>query len=132
MIDCENEIFDACKTAILTEFSTAFVSSEVVKAPPSMPHVSIIMIDNPNAVRYCVGSKEYVTPTFEVQAYSVKQTGKKTECKQLINIVDTIMRSKNFTRELLTPVMNLENDSIYRLVARYSATFDGNTFYNRG
>ena len=68
---------------------------------------------------------------FEINVYSNKAEGKKTECKAIMKIIDDVLFSMNFKRQALTPVPNLEDATTYRLVARYRAMTDGTYFYRR-
>ena len=68
---------------------------------------------------------------FEINMYSNKTGGKKTECKSIAIAIDDIMSSMNFRRMALTPVENMEDATIYRLVARYRGATDGKFFYRR-
>ena len=45
--------------------------------------------------------------------------------------IDEKMFSMNFRRLAFTPVPNLEDATIYRIIARYSAATDGENFYRR-
>lgn len=68
---------------------------------------------------------------FEVNVYSNKAEGKKTECKTIMNEIDKTLFAMNFKRLALTPVPNMEDATIYRLVARYRVATDGTHFYRR-
>ena len=68
---------------------------------------------------------------YEVNVYSDKAGGKKSVCRKIMRFVDDLMCAKNFRRISLSPVPNLENATIYRLVARYKAETDGTTLYRR-
>lgn len=68
---------------------------------------------------------------FEINVYSNKSEGKKTECKSIAKAIDEKMFSMNFRRLAFTPVPNLEDATIYRIIARYSAATDGENFYRR-
>jgi len=46
-------------------------------------------------------------------------------------VIDSLLYSMNFRRLSLNPVPNMENASIYRLVARYRVATDGKYFYRR-
>ena len=67
---------------------------------------------------------------YEVNVYSNKQVGKKTECKDLFKVIDNEFKEMGFTRILKEPVPNLENATIYRMIGRYTAvsSADGKIF----
>ena len=77
------------------------------------------------------GSVEFSTLMYEVNVYSNKSVGKKAACREIITFIDSLMYSKNFRRISLSPVPNMENATIYRLVARYKAETDGTNLYRR-
>lgn len=129
MIDCENEVYTRIAEALRSDFPEINVSGEYANIPSAFPHVSFVQSDN-KTVKGSTGiDKEMAEVMFEVNVYSNKKTGRKTECKQIIKKIDDVMFSMNFRRLSLTVVPNLENATIYRLVARYSAWTDGQYFY---
>lgn len=68
---------------------------------------------------------------FEINIYSNKADGRKTECKAIAKVIDDVMFRMNFKRMALTPIPNMEDATIYRIVARYRAMTDGKYFYRR-
>lgn len=132
MIDCENEVFTRLAIPLREQFPGINLTGEYINAPSSFPHVSIIMSDN-SIIRdlWDTSSNEYDIVMFEINIYSNKANGRKTECKNIANEIDKIMFSMNFSRLSLTPVPNMEDASIYRIVARYRAATDGKSFYRR-
>lgn len=133
MIDCENEVFTRVADGLRDAFPDVNVTSEYVRAPTSFPHVSVVMADS-----YSVTEKEDSTfqenltgVLFEVNAYSNRASGRKAECKHLINLAGDILTRMNFRRIAQTPVPNLEDGSIYRITARFRAATDGKYFYRR-
>ena len=132
MIDCENEVYTRVATELRTSFPGINITGEYLNTPSSFPHVSIIQSDN--AVirdRLDSSSNETDSCTFEINIYSNKSPGKKTECKAIARTIDSILFSMNFIRLAMTPVPNMEDASIYRIVARYRVATDGNFFYRR-
>ena len=76
-------------------------------------------------------AERFATLMYEVNVYSDKASGKKTECRSIMKVVDDMMYQRNFRRISLSPIPNMENATIYRLVARYVAITDGTTMYRR-
>lgn len=133
MIDCENEVYSRIVTHLRESFTGSVnVASEYVKSPSAFPHVSIVMMDN-SLMESTIdsGDHEVSVTMFEINVYSNKGKGKKSECKEIISIIDDFLRPLNFRRISLTPVPNMEDASIYRMVARYRVTTDGTYFYGR-
>ena len=78
-----------------------------------------------NAIRESTidsGSNEnHANVMYEVNVYSNKTAGKKSECKEIITLIDTEMSAMGFVRSTLTPVPNEYDSTIYRMVGRYRA-----------
>ena len=133
MIDIENQIYTPIAKALRGKFSSLTVSGEYVNAPSGFPYVSIVEQDNFTTQAHLdSGNTEaFATLMYEVNVYSSKSTAKKAECREIISFIDNLMYQKNFRRISLAPVPNLENATIYRLVARYRAETDGMNIYRR-
>jgi len=131
MIDCENEVYTRVATVLREKFPGIDIAGDYVKAPSSFPHVSITQSDNAVISGRMTGSAEMAQVMFEVNVYSNKAEGKKTECKTIMNEIDKTLFAMNFKRLALTPVPNMEDATIYRLVARYRVATDGTHFYRR-
>lgn len=132
MIDIENQIYTPIAKALRNKFSGIIVSGEYINAPPDFPYVSIVEQDNYTTQAHMdSGSVEFSTLMYEVNVYSNKSVGKKAVCREIITFIDSLMYSKNFRRISLSPVPNMENATIYRLVARYKAETDGTNLYRR-
>lgn len=145
MIDCESEVYTRVATVLREEFPGINVTGEYVPSPSAFPHVSITMSDNV-VVRslQTSGDRESITEmVFEVNIYSNKTDGRKTECKAVLKKIDEVMFSMNMFRIAMTPmpvnmyrmstatVPTLEDTAIYRIVSRYRCTTDGTRFYRR-
>lgn len=131
MIDCENEVYTRVVTVLRERFPGIDLTGDYTKAPSSFPHVSITQSDNAVIAERTTGTKEMAQVMFEVNVYSNLQPGKKTECKQIMKVIDEVLFSMNFRRMVLTPVPNMEDATIYRLTARYRVATDGKNFYRR-
>jgi len=133
VIDIEAKIYTPIATALRTAHSGVSVSGEYVKAPSEFPFVSIVEADNymTLANRDGADSEKFATLMYEVNVYSNKAVGKKSECKSIMATVDSLMYGMNFTRISLAPIPNMDNASIYRLTARYRAETDGTNLYRR-
>ena len=59
---------------------------------------------------------------YEANVYSNKTSGKKSECKEIIALIDAEMLAMGFVRTTLTAVPNEYDSTIYRMVGRYTAT----------
>lgn len=133
MIDVESKVYTPIAVALRDAFSGIFVSGEYVKAPSSFPHVSLVEMDNyTSADRLDTADEErFSTLMYEVNVYSNKTSGKKSECKKIIGFIDDLMYKMNFKRLSLAPVPNVDDATIYRMTARYRVETDGENFYRR-
>ena len=124
MIDIENTVFDRVVTKVREVFPNIFMAGEYVKSPPSFPAVSLVETDNiTRADTVDSGSNEnHVNVMYEVNVYSNKTVGKKSECKEIMALIDNELLTMGFSRSTLTPVPNEDDSTIYRMVGRYRAT----------
>lgn len=123
MIDIENEIFNSVATEVRNKYPGIYVVGEYVKTPPNFPCVSLVEMDNQSYQRTeDSGSTEnHVSVMYEVNIYSNKTVGKKTECKAIAALIDERMLALGFARTMLQPIPNMDDATIYRMVGRYSA-----------
>lgn len=133
MIDIENEVYTRIAEMLRVKFFNINMASEYVKSPSRFPHVSVTQSDSyPITEREDSSIKEnMVQVMFEVNVYSNKAKGKKTECKKIASAISDLLTSMNFRRLSMTPVPNMENATIYRITARYRVATDGKFFYRR-
>lgn len=123
MIDAERLIYTEIEEKVRNEFPKAFITGEEVSAPPSFPCVSLIEIDNATFrnTQSTEGQENHIEVSYELNVYSNKTVGKKTECRKIINFVDRLLMNRNFTRMMLNPVSNMNDSTIYRMIGRYRA-----------
>lgn len=133
MIDCENEVYSRIAKELRSQFSEINVAGEYVQSPSSFPHVSITQSDNYILTESQDSSmkENMAVVMFEINVYSNKTEGKKTECKKIAKFIDELLYSMNFRRLSMTPVPNMEDATIYRITSRYRAATDGKYFYRR-
>lgn len=135
MIDIENEIFSMVVDSLRERYGEdIFITGEFVKSPSTFPCVTLIETDNQNYQKtISSGSNEnHVQITYELNVYSNKKKGKKSECKEIISIVDEVLTSLGFDRTFLNPVPNEQDATIYRMLGRYRAIVSKNkTIYRR-
>ena len=123
MIDIENEVFNRIATRLREEFNPISVYGEYIKSPAVFPAVIIEERGNSAYERtQDSGSVEnHARLMYEVNVYSNKQSGKKSECKSIFKMIDEEFASMGFTRILKEPIPNIEDATIYRMVGRYTA-----------
>ena len=128
MIDYENEIFNTVATVVRAKYPDIYMVGEYVKTPPKFPFVSLVEMDNQSYQRTedSGSSENHVSVMYEVNIYSNKTVGKKTECKEIAAVIDEQMLALGFARTMLQPISNLDDATIYRMVGRYSAIISKN------
>jgi hypothetical protein len=123
MIDIENEVFNHVSATLREKYTGIYVVGEYVKTPPKFPCVSLVEMDNQTyqPTEDSGSSENHVSVMYEVNVYSNKTIGKKSECKEIAAIIDEQMLALGFARTMLQPIPNLDDATIYRMVGRYSA-----------
>lgn len=124
MIDMENVIFNRVAIKVREEYPGIYMKGEYVKSPSSFPAATLVEMDNATRTDTIdSGSNEnHANVMYEANVYSNKATGKKSECKAIIALIDEEMLALGFQRVSITPVPNMNDSTIYRMVARYKAT----------
>lgn len=133
MIDFENDIFNTVATVVREKYPKIYMVGEYVKTPPKFPCVSLVEMDNQTYQRTedSGSSENHVSVMYEVNIYSNKTTGKKSECKSIAAVIDEQMLALGFARTMLQPIPNLDDATIYRMVGRYSAVISKNKEFFR-
>lgn len=120
MIDIENLVVDTVTRIVKSYYPNATIKSEKQDVPSSFPFVSIIEADNQTyrKTQDDENREHHIEVMYEVNVYSNKRDGKKTEAKKILSLVDDVLQDMKFTRITRLPI---ENKSYYRYVARYTA-----------
>lgn len=127
MIDLENDIFDYAAKELRAAHTGIDVAAEYVEMPAKFPHVSIVESDNRILTRMRTNNIENaVSVMYEVNIYTNKASGKKSEAKAIANTLDDVLSGIGFTRTFREQVPNLRDATIYRIVCRYEAVIDKN------
>lgn len=126
MIDAETLVFSYVATELRAQFPGIYVVGETVDTPAQFPAVSIIEADNSIVQRMRTSERveNAASVMFEVNIFSNKITGKKQQAKEIRDIVDERFAELGFARTLCNPITNLQDASIYRIVARYEGKID--------
>lgn len=133
MIDIEAKVYTPVAVALRAAFNGIEISGDYTQTPSKFPFVSMTEADNfMSQNRMDSGEREkFATVMYEINVYSDKADGKKSECKAIMQVIDELMYRMNFTRISLAPVPNMSKPTIYRMTARYRAETDGKTLYRR-
>lgn len=120
MIDNENKIIQAVKTALITDYPNMPVYSITTLAPETFPCVSIEESDNYVYKKAMTNSniENMAVVMYEVNVFSNKAGGKKAEAKAIFQIIDTTLINLGFIREYTKPV-SFNDGTAYRYAGRY-------------
>lgn len=122
MINIENQIVTLVANKLTETYKNIEVSSEEDRVPSTFPFVSIIETDNYsyNSTVDSGSNENHVNVTYEVNVYSNKTSGKKSQAKKIMSIVDETLLNLGFSRNTLTPI-SMSDATICRYTARYGA-----------
>jgi hypothetical protein len=123
MINVENEIFDIVSKAVREKYPSVFISGEYVRTPSKFPFVSLIEMSNTAYDRTQTSGnlENHASLMYEVNIYSNKTSGKKSECKAIATLIDNELATLGFSRTMLQPIPNMDDATIYRMTGRYTA-----------
>ena len=121
MINIESEIFSIVANAVRTAYPDAYVVGEYVQSPSQFPCVSIVEFDNTayDKTQTSGSLENHADLMYEVNIYSNKTSGKKSECKAIASLIDNEFATLGFSRAMLQPIPNLDDATIYRMTGRY-------------
>ena len=134
MINIENEIFNIVAVAVRDKYPGAYVVGEYVKSPSRFPSISIVEIDNTayEKTQSSDSVENHASITYEINIYSNKTSGKKSECKAIASLIDDEFATLGFSRTMLQPIPNGDDATIYRIVGRYRGVVSKDkTIYRR-
>lgn len=102
MIDCESEIYRKVAQTVRAAYPNIYMTGVYVRAPASFPCVSLEEKNNVTwrKSRDTENMENHVAVMYEVNVYSNKANGRKTECKAIAAVVDEAMMKLGFTRIL--------------------------------
>lgn len=134
MIDIENPLFTRIAAELRNRFGADFkVYGETVLAPSEFPCACIEESDNFSYQRTqdSGSSENHAELVYDVNVYSNKRNGKKSECKEILSVIDEFFIGLGFTRTTRQPI-SLDDATKYRLFARYTAVVSKDfTIYRR-
>ena len=122
MIDIESDVFQAVATSVRDAFSDITVSGEYEETFSKLPAMTILEADNRILEEMrTVEIENAVSVMYEINVYSNKASGRKSEAKAIIKVADARMKELGFTRTFLEQIPNFNDSRIFRLTARYEA-----------
>lgn len=119
MIDVEEDVFDYVYPYVSSLLPEGGFVSEFVPSPSALPHATLIEMDNipDSSMRGTADLEEYSLVTYESNVYAES----KPACREIMNAIDEGMTRLGFSRMSMRFVPNLQDTTIYRIVARYRA-----------
>lgn len=125
LTDIENIIFTKIAVRLRTEVEGVFVVGESQSVPARFPCVTLMEADNYVYEKSQTAQIEnHANLMYEASAYSNLASGKKAQCKKMMQIIDEEMAQLGFTRIMKQTVPNIEDASICRMTARYRGIQD--------
>ena len=125
MIDIESQIFTMLYDAIKAVYPNCDVKSELDLEPSKSPAVMIEEINNASNTQTMTTTENHAVVDYEINIFSSKASGRKSEAKAILSLIDSVMTEMNFQRLMTNPV-SLSDSTRYRLVARYTAVVGTN------
>lgn len=127
MIDFEKEIYTRVVTRVRAAHGDVKFSGIDERLPEQFPAVSLVEADSTTRTDTIdSGSFEnHINVMYEVNVYSNKASGRKAECKAIFATVDDTFIRMGFARTMRNPA-SMDDATIYRMVARYTAAIDKN------
>lgn len=122
MIDIESALFTEVAAALREKFEGIYVTGEYNPVPPKFPAVMFSEMDNtPYSRSKTQDSLEnHAFVMYEADVFSNLSTGRKRQCRAIVEVIDEIMLDLGFDRTFFNPLPN-QDTTIYRIKARYSA-----------
>lgn len=131
MINIFNEMFTAVATPVRESFPGTFVTGERVAMPSKFPCVMFVEADN-----YEVddsldnsGRERLAALMYEITVFSNLAQGKRSQCIEILSVIDDVMKSKNGTRIARVEGYFDRESKIYMVTARYRMKTDGTNLY---
>ena len=120
MIDIFNELFTLVANTLTTYDNTISLSSVYTNMPSDYPFVSVEEIEDSvyEQGSDCCEIENFATKDYEINIYT-KNPNKKSKGDSIAQVIDTLFKSKGFVRTSKN-VFQSENETIYRIIIRYS------------
>lgn len=133
MIDVETKIFTPVAKVLRSKYDGIYVTGEYVRKPPKFPHVTLEETDNyPDPqTQYSHTKQDYAVIIYTANVYSNLTTGKKRQCREIMQTIDEQMRLLNFFQVYCSPADNQYDGEIYRMIAQWRAVTDGKYIFKR-
>ena len=133
MIDITNQVYTLVKNALNTYDNKIGTSSVYTNTPSVYPFVSVEEIDNmvnTDTSDSC-HLENHALVQYEINIYA-KDPLKRSKAYEILQVVDNLLGSYNFTRESKNDFQESGNETVYHIILRYSAIVSkDHTIYRR-
>ena len=133
MIDIENLVFDTVYNGLHTSYPNANITAGYDEQNATFPTVVVRQTNNQpyREANTDDCAENYSRVTFEIEAYSDKESTGRSECKELLIAADGIMQSMKFRRIHLNRPINIDR-TLWRQYARYEVIVGKPVTYDAG
>ena len=131
MRDILPTIFTDISTAVHASYSTAYVTGERIATPSQFPCVTVVQADNYED-RYSMDNsltEQLTVLMYEITVFSNSTGGKRSQCIDIMMLIDDVMKHKNGTRISCVEGYFDSQSKIYMVQARYRFATDGTHYY---
>ena len=121
MIDVENLVFDTVFNGVRTVYPTMSVTKGFIEENAVFPCVVLRETNNVPVQKMNTDdcAENFSQLTYQVEVYSDKAGTARTECRDILKLVDGLMQNMKFRRTHMNEPLNIER-SVYRQYARYT------------
>ncbi len=125
MIDIESIVYNTLHAAIKTACPDCYISDLPPEMDAKFPFVTIREDSNRTYTKTQDNdlTEHHAIVVYELSVYSNKQTGRKQECKRILDVADREMQLMKFTRIQEHELPTLDR-TIMRMYARYEAVVE--------
>ena len=126
MIDSEPVIFNYISNYVKGIYGESFpIASEYKESFPKFPVAVATEIDNSVYERMRTRTIENAQKvTWEINVFSNLVGSGKFQAREIMAVFDKAFAEIGFTRTMMTPAPNYQDQNIYRIVVRYSGVVD--------
>jgi len=128
MIDVENLVFDTVYNGVQTVRQDVAVNKGFIEENAVFPCVVVREIGNVpvDETNTDACAENYTKLTYMVEVFCDKAGTARSQCRELLNLVDGIMQGMKFKRTYMSEAFNI-NRTIFRQYTRYSLIVDKGT-----
>ena len=121
MIDIENLVFDTVYNGVTTVHQNMNVCKGFIEESATFPCIVVREVNNVPVQTMNTDdcAENFTRVTYQIDIYSDKQGTQRSECRELLKLVDGIMQSMKFRRIHMNEPLNIKR-SIFRQYARYT------------